>query len=1319
MKHKYLVKIDDSVLPHSFTFDQLIDNGLLEAKTTIAAYNLVALVNSMCTLLVTPDTLSGVIVDDVKFGGLLALFARCVIGNGIGAHPSQKGHNTLAAAMIEAYEGDYTAQKETIKNIIYIVSEYYDDAYEYAYAELEANGYIDALIDALYDLKFNVDKFQKELDAENFDKEYRDLIGLIDAELTVVMMDIDALIALIEVADKLDAETYDALMDLCEILLLHVESIDDLAIALETIADDHTAKLVAGLKEIHAAIVAEVEDFKEQLKQGAIKFFVEEFPEIFDAFAKKLVASVAFYSHEAAKALYYWLYNNPETVIEFFITYGDEIVDFFAENGKYAIYVLGYIAQNYGEEIAYFVLDNADVILPALAEWYAIHGDLVWDLVAVYIETLLQYTEIDDMLIESITAAFDEISMLLGEIIDMVKSGMLSYEDLAEALRALERAIANLVATVNGAVTEQLEKLDSIIKDMLTKLENVVLGQLEILEQMIADLKDLSAAVKAQILTQIATLKSVLVNMHDYAVDYVLDLLAELELAIKTAIADLVADVKAQILYQLDVVKGLVWNFLNEVKNEILDRIAAFEAAVMAALKNASAAIKAHVVEELNILKDMLINFGEYTLEQIEVQLARLGEALKAAGIEAGKYVYAELEELFEYASKVGVTPEEDPYYGAVNGGNAGYAELVAEALGLSNFDVTTWGDLDYDALAKAGLITVGFDENELSAFAISQLLGYVNDYIDEDVRASVNDYADVVLATLIDSLPPYVDPSVILGDLDFSTPINGAIDELVNFYLIADRDVAEMDWAALVGEENVGYVDAIRAELAAQIRATGIMETYEYKINIVDIIFDNKDSFGDSFGTIFEMFNKEGFKEVLGENQYYTLQIPVVDTLVFAAESYLYSFVEFSVEYANLVEYVLVNNPEAAVVLLGAYNAFDMDFDLMGYSVNLGYAYDYIAKLASVQPKAYAFVVPNVGYADISDAQTLYNEYVELEIFSNSIEEFLLWYLLDDTLTDVSEAGNYYIYEQIMNALVILEPATHEHVYDNDCDCYCNICGEYRVVEHVYDNDCDRYCNVCNEYRITSHVYDDACDAICNVCGAARVPADHVYDNACDADCNVCGDVREVSGHTYDNACDADCNVCGAIRVPGVHKYDNACDADCNVCGATRVPADHVYDNACDADCNVCGATRTPAEHVYDNACDKDCNVCGDTRTTSHKYDNACDKTCNVCGATRTVADHVYDNACDATCNVCGATRTVADHVDANNDGKCDACGAEVAVNKTEEPEKDGLGAGAIIAIILGSTVGASAAGGSVFWFVIKKKSFAYLLNLVKGLAK
>ncbi len=177
-------------------------------------------------------------------------------------------------------------------------------------------------------------------------------------------------------------------------------------------------------------------------------------------------------------------------------------------------------------------------------------------------------------------------------------------------------------------------------------------------------------------------------------------------------------------------------------------------------------------------------------------------------------------------------------------------------------------------------------------------------------------------------------------------------------------------------------------------------------------------------------------------------------------------------------------------------------------------------------------------------------------------------------------------------------------------------------------------------------HVYDNDCDAECNLCGENREVADHVYDNDCDADCNVCGATREVGDHVYDNACDDKCNVCGATRLVGNHVYDNACDADCNECGDTRVPADHVYDNGCDADCNVCGAIREVADHVYDNDCDADCNTCGETREVAgHVYDNDCDADCNTCGETREVAGHVYDNDCDADCNTCGETREVADH--------------------------------------------------------------------------
>lgn len=66
----------------------------------------------LCTLLIMPDTL-GTVVYESELASLLALFARCVIGNGIGAHPSQDGHAVLADSVIEAYFGFNTVGDKT------------------------------------------------------------------------------------------------------------------------------------------------------------------------------------------------------------------------------------------------------------------------------------------------------------------------------------------------------------------------------------------------------------------------------------------------------------------------------------------------------------------------------------------------------------------------------------------------------------------------------------------------------------------------------------------------------------------------------------------------------------------------------------------------------------------------------------------------------------------------------------------------------------------------------------------------------------------------------------------------------------------------------------------------------------------------------------------------------------------------------------------------------------------------------------------------------------------------------------------------------
>ena len=80
-------------------------------------------------------------------------------------------------------------------------------------------------------------------------------------------------------------------------------------------------------------------------------------------------------------------------------------------------------------------------------------------------------------------------------------------------------------------------------------------------------------------------------------------------------------------------------------------------------------------------------------------------------------------------------------------------------------------------------------------------------------------------------------------------------------------------------------------------------------------------------------------------------------------------------------------------------------------------------------------------------------------------------------------------------------------------------------------------------------------------------------------------------------------------------------------------------------------------------------------------------------------------------TCS-CGAKQRTGIHVDSNENGTCDVCGYALT---TASNDKDGLGAGAIVGIVIGSIAVAGVGGFALFWFVIKKKSFADLIAVFK----
>ena len=1268
------------------------------------------------TALASKDALAQALVADEELAPLLSLFGRCVIGNGLGAHPSVAGHEALAEAVITAYDEDYTALDETVKNVIKyaeILAQYVSENYEEIYADVhtelreqgvidELNNYIDiaskAIADA-YDVVYGAEFGERfELTKEYILAE----LGLMDATLVQIYKLVNY--------ETITPETLVTLNALLANLQDHAENLANLGIELATITNEQLMVAVAELKaqawaqleilnaeletavgEAREAILAEIARIQAQLeadiaelvafaneikavidnavnsvvdtveytKDFAVNFaysvytyIYNQAPETYEQFVDALVDAIAVYSHEAAKLAYNWLINNPEKVIEFFDVYGDDIADIFVKYHEVIFGVLGYVGMTYGEDIFYLVLDNADVILPAIYGWFEIHGDLVWDLIVVYFNAIVEYynlgLDLDFSSPEGIHASLNKIFSLLGELLSMIADGIYDLADALNLVDELEAALAALDAQIRGQIETVLGQIDAHVAEKIALITAQINKQIEILN--------------AQAEKQLAILY------------------AQLETAVgeaREAILAEIAKIEAELAAQIEALK------------------AQLEALVNAEIENAG---------DLAVALDKLLQDGTFAL---------------------GQFIYDAIVAYVNDAIRGEFTPNEETIYVSISSGDDAYAQLVAEALSAVakseiTAESTVWGDLDYDLLAKADLVTIGYSATELTSFAVAQLFGYVKEFIDNDVRNSGLDYVDSVFAgfhAYIDGLNASLGE---YGNVEIDTSdekeyvygeINSLVDgligageisdehyELMGDYgmvallagmFFADATLEELDWAQYVGEDNLHYVDDLRAAIRSELLKQGVMDDYVIEVPVLDYALNYV--FGDADYITYEgvTLKRAMLEKHLEGAENYTIAIPVVDSLVFAIESYIYSNVAFNYQYGQLIVDLYETNPDVTIVLLGQYNAFDYEIDVFGEYIDLGGLYSYVAQINSVQPFAYALLSENVAYVDISDAETYYESFLN-EGTDDSLLNFVLNFVLDPSITDLSEAGHEYVYEQIMNVLTL----NCDHVYDNACDTTCNKCGAIReVADHVYvDGECI-HCGAIDPDYVPEepvipdapthnfHVFDDCYDETCNECSYVRVAIGHVFDDCEDATCYMCDYVREeVPGHLFGNCGEDTCERCGKTRPATTHVYNNACDADCNRCGVTREVPAHVYSGCTDATCNVCGAERQASAHTISNKC----------------TDNICD----VCGQNVAVNGHVF-----------GAW-TVTVEPTRKTEGKqtrtCTGCGL---VETATIDALGGIGGGAIAAIVTGSAAVTGAGGFGIYWFLIQKKTFAQLL--------
>ena len=319
-------------------------------------------------------------------------------------------------------------------------------------------------------------------------------------------------------------------------------------------------------------------------------------------------------------------------------------------------------------------------------------------------------------------------------------------------------------------------------------------------------------------------------------------------------------------------------------------------------------------------------------------------------------------------------------------------------------------------------------------------------------------------------------------------------------------------------------------------------------------------------------------------------------------------------------------------------------------------------------------------------------------------------------------------------------DPATHIHVYSKTkVDFGDGTCGYECTIADCPDVDRGRndMSQLPNGDMATNHQYGNntPCDEVCNNCGHVRT-ADldggplHFYDSDCQENCSVCGKHRETTvDHTPGAAATCTeaqrCTACSKILAFSIgHEFsDPTCTSAgscihegceetvgsslghtpgtaatctdpqiCTVCQVTLVPAlGHTPGASATCTepqlCTVCTAELNPANgHTPAGAA-----TCTEPSKCSECEAILAEATGHTFGESYLNDENEHYKLC-----ACGARSEGEAHADDDGDKSCDKCGYDMST---------GLGAGAIVAIVLGSVAVVGGGGFCLFWFVIRKK--------------
>ena len=814
----------------------------------------------------------------------------------------------------------------------------------------------------------------------------------------------------------------DATKTVVNAIIYGVENADDVIKAAEELL-----KTVYGLALEAGVAVEEALKIASELLNDVIKLVVEK--------AEDINAALQ-YTVELFKTVYNFLVEagvDVEEALKITVEVLKEVIKFVVENAEDINEALQYTVELFKTVYNFLVEAGIDV-----EEALKITVEVLKEVIKFVVENAedineaLQYTvelfkTVYNFLVENGVEIQHAIKIAVEVVKEIVEFVIENAEDIENAFEIAK----DVFATIYNFLVENGE-------DIQAALEIAIEVFTELVEFIIAHTDDIETAIKYAIEAYEFVLEAAKLVCN--TVEDIYNLAAK-------AYAKLV-EVALKIHNVVDVTID-VYNFVYEL---LVDIFGSVENAGKVALKIATL-----IVEYLKNSTDVFDNLYKVYVEIYNLIVEVYGETGDVCQTAEAIYRYLvgvlvaikeDIADLIYDASNGNYVITENSFYLAL--GNAPYASELAEMLFLAGKYAQLGLADDYlEALEKADLVTVKFNNGEVLAFAYTQVMGTLAGIIKEHES----------LKSIYETLESF-------GLLE-------QVEETLGFTL--DAEAVELNWSKYVDAETEQIIKNTLARIKRDLIAGG---TPEY----VDIA---------------PMLNGV-IKQFLPVNLTDEVNIEVAELVVFAIESALYAYVEAANRVLTTIEVIKEVAPNATVVITGLNNPLLALVPMLGAYVDLteyvGYV-DVAVDAFNAQLYAVALTNENVIFVETENAEDIYEALHARCAHAYDDCEDAVCNICGETR--VAPGHKYDDCEDTTCNVCGATRVAPGHKYDGCEDTTCNVCGATRVAPgHKYDDCADTTCNVCGATRVApGHKYDDCEDATCNVCGAIRVAPGHDWD--------------------------------------------------------------------------------------------------------------------------------------------------------------------------------------------------------------------------------